>query len=308
VGNYERARRLPRVAGIGETIVSEPSPTKNRRGDWRAVPELYDSDARTGLAEDFARVWAQRRLIGLIARRQLMLRYQRSLLGVWWTLLAPSLQTAVLWIVFSHVFRRSTGQAPYSVYLLAGMVIVTIMQLSILGVTGSARANAMVLTRVRIPSEVFAIAAGIDTFVSSAVLVIPLAVVMAVTGTGFDPTLPLIVVPLALFGLLTLGVGMILAPIAARFQDVTVALTSLLLLAQYLTPVIYPITILPHRLQTAEHFNPIYQFVTVFRDMLYENSVGSWHAYAAMLLSAVIALTVGVIVTRRTRTFVLEAL
>ena len=306
--NYPR-RRLARVTGIGETIVGEPARGSQDQSDaWTAVPELYDSDARTSLAEDLARVWAQRRLIALIARRQLLLRYQRSLLGVWWTLLAPSMQTAVLWIVFSHVFRRSTGHAPYVVYLLAGMVIVTIMQTSILGVTASARLNAMVLTRIRIPSEVFAIATGIDTFVSSVVLVIPLAIVMAVTGTGFDPTFPLIVVPLVLFGVMTIGVGMILAPIAARFLDVTVSLTALLLFAQYLTPVIYPITILPHRLQLAEHFNPIYQFVTVFRSMLYDNSLGDWHAYAAMVLCASVALALGVFVTRRTRRFVLEAL
>ena len=294
------------MAGTGETLAKEPPPGQVAVASL--APDVYDSDATPRLAEDLARVWAHRQLILLIARRQLLLRYQRSALGVWWTLIAPSLQTLVLWIVFSHVFRRTGGPAPYVVYLLAGMVIATMMQVSILGVTGSARANAMVLTRIRIPSEVFALATAVDTFVSSVVLVVPLTVVMAATGTSFSPTFPLIVIPLVLFAMLTLGVGMTLAPVAARFLDVTVALTSLLLLALYLTPVIYPLTVLPHQLQHVERFNPIYQFVNVFRSMLYGDSAGSWHAYVAMLLSTAVALTSGVVMTRRTRRFVLGVL
>jgi ABC-type polysaccharide/polyol phosphate export permease len=72
--------------------------------------------------------------------------------------------------------------------------------------------------------------------------------------------------------------------------------------------VIYPLTVLPHQLQHVERFNPIYQFVNVFRSMLYGDSAGSWHAYVAMLLSTAVALTSGVVMTRRTRRFVLGVL
>lgn len=66
----------------------------------------YDSDkARKPIASEVANLWAHRGLIRLIVTRDLTVRYKRSSLGVWWTLLNPLLTTGVMFLIFGHFFR-----------------------------------------------------------------------------------------------------------------------------------------------------------------------------------------------------------
>jgi len=85
-----------------------------------SAPSLvYDSDqARTPLVSEFQNLWQFRGLLRLLVTRDLTVRYKRSMLGVWWTLLNPLLTMSVLWVVFSQFFRFQIPYIPFSVYLL----------------------------------------------------------------------------------------------------------------------------------------------------------------------------------------------
>src|SRR5690606_41369966 len=106
-------------------------------------------------------MWKKRGLIGLLVGRDLTLRYKRSLLGVWWTVLNPLLTTLVYWFVFSNIVPRSgEGEAPFIVYLLSGTLLISTFfsQGAVAG--GSALMSASgVLSKVRVPREVFAVTA-----------------------------------------------------------------------------------------------------------------------------------------------------
>lgn len=273
-----------------------------------ATAVSYDSSAKPTLVDDVRRLWSYRRLITLMARRQLGLRYQRSVLGIWWTLLSPILETGVLWLVFSHIFRFSTTNAPYIVYLLSGLVPVFMFRNSVMAVASSMGVGSTVLSRVRLPGEAFAVATVIDTFVSSAMMLVPLAIIMLAVGPGFSPTCALVFIPLLLLVFFALGVGMVLAPLATRFPDIVVLTGVVLTLLYYLSAVFYPVSILSGRLRDIVHLNPLFDFIETFRSMLYAHSVGSAGDYLGMLAAVSIALGLGVLVVRRTRTFVLESL
>ena len=89
--------------------------------------DYYDSNtSRTPIATEVANLWSHRGLIKLIVQRDLTVRYKRSTLGVWWTLLNPLLTTGVMWIVFGNFFRfEIPGDTPYIVYLLSGILLIT---------------------------------------------------------------------------------------------------------------------------------------------------------------------------------------
>jgi ABC-type polysaccharide/polyol phosphate export permease len=269
---------------------------------------VYDSAASSTVREDARRLWSHRQLTLLVAKRQLGLRYQRSAIGIWWTLLSPSLETVVFWLVFSHVFRYSSSKAPYIVYLLSGLVMSFQLRNAMVAVASSTSANAAILGRVRVPAEVFAVAAAIDTLVSASVMVVPLLVVMLAVGPGLSWTCLLIPIPLVLMSLFALGVGMILAPFTVRFPDVLVLTQVTLLLVSYLAPVFYPVSILSKRLRDAEHLNPLFEFVRVFRSILYGGSAGNVRDYAAIAAATVAALIIGAYLTHRLRAFVQESL
>jgi ABC-type polysaccharide/polyol phosphate export permease len=237
--------------------------------------------------------------VAVVARRQLQLRYQRSILGVWWTLVQPILEMAVLWVVFSKVFRFSTGDAPYVVYLLSGLCVAALVRNAILAVASSLNVNGGLLTRVRVPNGLFAAAALLDTFVAFLVGLTPLLVIMIVVGPGFSLTTPLVLIPAGLAAIFALGVGLGLAPLAARFPDAIVLTGVLLTLVTYLAPVFYPISIVPDAYVTLIHLNPLYYYISIFRANLYEDSWGDVADYAAAVSVAVASFAVGAAIFRR---------
>jgi ABC-2 type transport system permease protein len=241
---------------------------------------LYDSAARSLTPRAWAaRLWQSGPLIRLLVSRELRIRYKRSLLGVWWTLLSPLLEMAALAVVFSQVFRFSSPDVPYVVYLLSGIVVAGLMRNVILRTGSSLSENAQTLTRMRVPAEMFSLAAALEVGVNFVVSLVPLIAIMLISGASVSPTAPLIVVPTLFVIAFGIGVGMALAPTVARFLD-TLALVGIVLgLVTYLAPVFYPFAIVPERFRFIVELNPLFHFLNIFRDMLYGNGVGGADDY-----------------------------
>ncbi|HSM01046.1 MAG TPA: ABC transporter permease [Acidimicrobiia bacterium] len=255
---------------------------------------VYDSDQpRTPLVTEFRNLWAYRGLLRLLVTRDLTVRYKRSALGVWWTLLNPLLTMAVLWIIFSQVFRFQIPGIPYTVYLLSGMLVVTSFAQGV-NATGAAMVNnANVLSKVYVPAEVFAFASGAAAGVNLAISLIPLFAIQLVTGTGIPWTALLIPIPLIALTAFTVGVGLIIAALAIYFYDVLDLTNVLIQLVSYLAPTFYPIDIVPERFRIFIEVNPLYAFLEVFRGFAYEGVFADALSFIYMGASAVVMLGLG---------------
>jgi ABC-type polysaccharide/polyol phosphate export permease len=250
----------------------------------------------------------RRGLVSVLVRRDLAVRYKRSLLGVWWTLLNPLLEMAVLWLVFSQVFRFATPEAPYVVYLLSGVVLATLLRQAVVGVATSLSNNATILARLYVPPEAFALSAAIVLAINFALSLGPLVVVMAITGTSIPLTLPLVVVPATLLLAGATGIGLLLAPASVVYPDVQELLRIVLTLLTYLAPVFYPIAIVPDRYQWVVEANPLTHFLEAFRALLYGASFDSWQTWAVMAGTAALSLVLGMRVFARSARAVVGSL
>lgn len=256
----------------------------------------YDSDsARKPLASEISNLWSHRGLIRLIVTRDLTVRYKRSTLGVWWTLLNPLLTTGVMWIVFGQFFRfQIPGDTPYIVYLLSGILLLTYFGQAVMA-SGSAIVNsAGILTKVYVPPEVFSVAAAIAAAVNFFISLAILLVIQLITGVGIPWTI--IFVPIVVLAMLALtaGLGLLIAAAAVHFFDVLDLTGVAIQLVSYLTPTFYPIDIVPANFQWMIKINPLYSYLTVFREMVYGNAAARPWMWIYMILSAVITLVVGV--------------
>ena len=207
----------------------------------------YDSDqARRPLVSEFQNLWDNRGLIRLIVGRDLTLRYKRSTLGIWWTLLNPLLTTGVMWMVFGKIFRFDVGEGiPYIVYLLSGILLVTFFSQATIASGSAIVGNAGVLSKVYVPPEVFSVSAALSAAANFMISIIILLVVQLVTGVGIPWTVVLIPIPvLAMLGL-TAGLGLLIAAAAVHFFDVIDLASVFIQLISYLTPSFYPISIIP---------------------------------------------------------------
>ncbi len=256
----------------------------------------YDSDkARKPLASEVSNLWAHRGLIRLIVTRDLTVRYKRSTLGIWWTLLNPLLTTGVMWIVFGNFFRFDIGgETPYIVYLLSGILLITYFSQAVIA-SGSAIVNsAGILTKVYVPPEVFSVSAAIAAAVNFLISLVILLVVQLVLGVGIPWTVVFVPIPVMAMLALSAGLGLLIAAAAVHFFDVLDLVGVAIQLIGYLTPTFYPLSMIPEKFQWLINLNPLYSYLTVFREMVYGNAGAELWMWAYMILSALIVLVVGV--------------
>lgn len=262
----------------------------------RGCESVYDSDVRSALLiTELRNFWGYRRLLRLLVTRDVLVRYKRSLLGVWWTLLNPLFTMTVMWLVFSRIFRYSVGVSgvPYVVYLLAGVIIVLFFQQGVEMVASSVVLNSSVLSKVYVPPEIFSVAAGLAAAINLSLSAIPLLLFQVVLGVGIPWTVLLVPLPVIALLLLVVGLGLLVAAVAVRFHDMLDFNRVILIALGYLTPSFYPVAIVPGALRQVIEFNPVYHDLNLFRYLIYTGSLGNWQTWVAAFGSGTLCLAVG---------------
>lgn len=260
----------------------------------------YDStERRTALVSEFRDIWSRRGLLGLLVVRNLTIRYKRSLLGVWWTALNPLLTVAIMFLVFSRVFRLATPGQPYVVYLLSGVLLVSFFSQGVTQCAFSIIGSSGVLKKLYVPPELFSLSAGLAAAITFGISLIPLLIVQLVVGVGVPWTFMLTPIPIVFMVIFITGIGLLVAAAAVYFYDIFEIANVALQLIAYLTPTFYPASIVPVHLRWAVDINPLFSFLQVFRGLAYQQHIVSWHWYAGMGAYSLAALLVGTRLFRR---------
>ena len=239
-------------------------------------------------------------LIRLLVNRELTLRYKRSVIGIGWTLLNPMLTSFVLWVVFSFAFgaRLIDGQQ-FAPYLMAGVLLNTFLNQGTWLAAESIAANSEILTKIYVRPELFTISAAITGFVNFLIGLIPLAIVVLASGQTLAWTFPLVLIVAICMTLFVAGLGLFLSTLFVRFDDTRNIVGVLLMIALYITPVFYPISILSARMQSIINANPITSYLEVFRWAFSNNASPSILDWVYMLTSAVVVFGVGSFVFKK---------
>jgi ABC-type polysaccharide/polyol phosphate export permease len=258
---------------------------------------IYDSAApRRPIIDPVVNIWTNRSLIGLLVARDITLRYKRSVLGIWWTVLNPLLTTLVYWFVFSAIFQRQgAGDAPFIVYLLSGtLLIASFFSQGAIAGGSSLIGSRGILSRVRVPGESFAVTAALAAGVNFLIGLVMLALIQLATGWGIPWTVVLVPIPALAMLLLVTGFGMLIASAAIHFYDVLDLVRVVLQMAIWLVPTFYPIDIVPDNLQVLIRVNPLYSYLVVFRGFMYEGEFAPTWNFVYMGVSAIVMLLIGV--------------
>lgn len=219
-----------------------------------------------------------------LVRRDLRIRYRRSLLGFSWTMLQPLATMVVLHVVFSSIFKFNV--ANYPVYVLAGLLFWNFFSQSIVMSMNSLRMNSVLIQRLPVPKAVFPFAAIVSGVINLGFALVPLLAILVVTGHPLRPALLFLPVAILIAALFTLGAGLLLSPLAVFFSDVVELVGLLLQLVMYLTPIMYPMSILPPQWHWIVRFNPVRSVLEVFRDPVYYGKIPPLsHLSVALLLS-----------------------
>jgi ABC-2 type transport system permease protein len=217
----------------------------------RVAPSAFGDDAR--------RFW---NLTVTLARTDWKLRFFGSVLGYVWSLVRPLLLFAVLWVVFTKVFRAGAGVPHYPVYLLTGIVLWTFFVETTGGSVQCLLAREGLLRKMRFPRMVIPLSVGLT---ASFNLIMNLIVVFGFAlATGVEPRLtwlelPVLILLLAIFAI---GIGMLLAPLYVRFRDVQPIWEVITQILFYASPIIYTVAKYPASVAHLAMINPIAAILT----------------------------------------------
>jgi ABC-type polysaccharide/polyol phosphate export permease len=237
-------------------------------------PITYDS-AVSPLAPGPAlrALWARRELVLTLARRDVRARYQQSILGIYWTAINPLATAAVYTVVFAFIARVPVGTTPYAVFVLSGLVPWSFFANALGNATNSLVGMAGLLTKVAFPREILPLAAILGRLIDLAASLGVLLLVMAWFGLPPRWTLLLLPIPLAIELAFLLGLGLLLAAANLFYRDVGQLLTVLLSLWIFLTPVVYPLDLVPASLRPWIALNPLTPVVVATRTLIVEGQL-----------------------------------
>jgi lipopolysaccharide transport system permease protein len=220
-----------------------------------------------------ANLWHRRELLWNMTVRHLRGQYKQSILGYAWALMMPLAQMLIMTFVFSTIIRIQTPGAPFALFLFVGLLPWNFFSSSLSSGTDSVVGASSLVTKVYFPREILPAAAILTKVVD--LLFASLILVALMAYYGHAPTETIVWVPLLFAAqfLFTLGLTLPLAALNLFFHDVRYLVGVALTLWFYLTPIIYPVYIVPDKYQWLFDINPLSVFIDAYRRViLYDQS------------------------------------
>lgn len=242
--------------------------------------------------------WRCRDLLLLLAARDVKVRYQQAVLGVAWVALQPLAGTLVLTIVFGTLLRPGDPLG-YAAFVCAGLVPWTFFSGATTRCAASLSSYPGLVTKVYLPRALLPLAAVVSAGLDLAIGILAAGALALHAGQLGQGRLWLLVPALLLCFATSLGAGLWVAALNARFRDVGQILPFALNLGLFVTPVLFDSSRLPQRLAAWVELNPLAWVVKGFRGALLDqappgvDSLGAWGIGVGLLLTGVVAFSAG---------------
>jgi ABC-2 type transport system permease protein/lipopolysaccharide transport system permease protein len=250
----------------------------------RAWDEIHDLAAHANL------------LIELV-HRDLTVRYKRSIFGFLWTLLHPLLLMAIFTVVFSHLFRRETPH--YETYFLSAYIAWNFFSQTVTNAMASVAWNGPLMKRVRVPRSIFTLSSIVSGLVNLVLSMLALLVIMLIVRAPLFPSLLFVPISLLIVGIFTLGVSLALTALSVFFADVREMVQAGLPALLYMTPVIYPVSIVPVSFRWIVERNPLTYLIEIVRAPIYYGHLPDSRTFIVALAISLISLLFGWLIFRR---------
>jgi lipopolysaccharide transport system permease protein len=243
--------------------------------------------------------WRYRELLWFLVWRDVKVRYKQTALGVLWALLQPVGMMVVFSLFLGRFAHVPSNGAPYPLMVLSGLLPWQLFAHGVADSSNSLVANERLITKVYFPRMIVPAAAVGGATVDFA---IGLCVVAAcLVWYGIRPTSAILLVPaltlLAVAAAFAVGLG--LSALNVRYRDVRHSLGFLLQLWMFLTPVVYPASVVPERWRPLYAINPMAGIVEGFRWSLLQATPFPARELTMSMVSIAVLLIAGVVYFRR---------
>lgn len=263
-----------------------------------AAPTTFIRPSKSWASFDLADIWTYRELLYFLAWRDVKIRYKQTAIGVVWAILQPVLTTAIFTVLFSSFARFATGDVPYPLFALSGLLVWLFVNTSITMASNSFVSNVNLVTKVYFPRLIVPIAATLAGLVDLVFSLLILIALMIYYGVGITAQIWLAPLFLLLAVVQTAAFGTLFSALNVRFRDVKFALPFALQIWMIASPLFYPATILPEKWRLAFAVNPLVGILEGFRGALFGTAI-DWAVVGVSVVSITVLLLVALVVFKQ---------
>jgi len=244
------------------------------------------------------------KLLPPLLMRDIKERYAGSVMGVFWTFMQPLLFILLYWLVFSQIIKMrihtDTGEIPFLVFLLSGLLPWFALSEGILRGASSIVDKGYIIKKVFYPSELFPISAAISSFIHHGIGFFVFLLIFFISKGGILPfQIPALVFLLLLQIMLTIGLSLLLAAISVYLRDVLQLLGIAFQALFYLTTILYPITSVPKSLTRFIDLNPFTSLIEGYHNVILYGKYPEIGNILYISATTVIAMLSGVFIFRK---------
>jgi len=245
------------------------------------------------LRDNLKLMWYYRELLWNLAHREINQRYKQSILGYAWVILNPLFQLIVMSFVFSVVLKVPSEGVPFIIFLAVGLLPWNFFIQSLSSATNSLVSNSNLITKIYFPREILVYSTIIAKFVDFLFSCLVLLVFFIFFKTIITPTI--IWIPL-IFGIqiiFTVGLSLILASFNLFYRDIQYLLNLIVMLWMYLTPIMYPVDIIPEQYRFIFSLNPMSVIINAYRQTLLGGGEPNYSSLTIASFMSVFVLFIG---------------
>ena len=257
------------------------------------APSITVIEPKTGwVPVDFREIWNYRELLYFLTKRDIKVRYKQTVLGGLWAVIQPAFTMLVFTLFFGRLAKMPSDGLPYPIFVYAGLLPWTYFANAVSASGNSLVGSANLITKVYFPRIVVpasaALAGLLDFFIALFVLAALMIWYQFLPGAGIL-LFPFLV---ALSFLCAVGVGLWLSALNVQYRDIRYAIPFLIQVWMFMSPVIYPVSLVHGRYQWLLALNPMGGVIHAYRASLLGHQPIDWGLLALSTL-IILALFLG---------------
>lgn len=249
-------------------------------------------------------LWLYRELAFIFSWRDIKVRYKQTFVGILWAVLQPLLMVAIFSFFFGKLANIPSDNIPYPIFAFMGIVFWNYFSTSLTNASNTIIDNENIVKKVYFPRLILPIASAVTPIVDLLISLTILLIMMLYYG--IVPTLiSILVLPVLLITsfLAASGLGLFLASINLKYRDVRYALPFFIQMLMYLTPVIYPSSLIGEKYQWILALNPMTGVIETARAAILGVHLINYQLLGNAIIIALLAFVFGVLNFKRTERF-----
>jgi lipopolysaccharide transport system permease protein len=236
-------------------------------------------------------IFEYKELIKNLVISDLKTKYSNSALGFAWSMLNPLLMMLVLYLVFNNVFRNN--QEHFALYILIGLTGWRFFSLGTSMAMSSIVGKSSLVTKIFIPREILTLSVVLSALVSSLLEFLVLIPLLLIFGIRLSVTVLFFPALHVLYFLLVYGIALSLASLYVYYRDINQIWEVLLQIGFFLSPIVYPVSLIPEKYMDYYMLNPITRLIEMYRDSLLAGKLPSPADFVLVLFFGIILFVFG---------------